>query len=65
MSSWLSIADRAQMPDIKRISFLQALLVTVIAWYIRRIIKNCIAYQVRLLMPFATISIHASFFLAA
>lgn len=53
------------MPDIKRISFLQVLLIIVITWYIHRIIKNYIAYQVRLFMPSNTTSIHASFLLAA
>lgn len=46
MLSWLSRDGRVDLPDIKRISLLQALLLAGIAWYIHRIIKSYIAYQV-------------------
>ena len=65
MLSWLSRDGRVDLPDIKRISLLQALLLAGIAWYIHRIIKSYIAYQVCLFAHFPTVSLHSSFVLAA
>lgn len=65
MLSWLSRVGRVDLPDIKRISLLQALLLAGIAWYIHRIINFYIAYQVRLSTLFPTFSLHSSFVLAA
>lgn len=48
---WLSMVDRVQLSD-KPVSLLQALLKAFIAWYILRIIRNYLAYRVRLFMCF-------------
>ncbi|MCJ1462955.1 hypothetical protein MMC07_001559 [Pseudocyphellaria aurata] len=42
MLSWLSGVDQMQLPQI---SLLQALLVAILAWYIRRFINTYVAYQ--------------------
>lgn len=61
---WLSMVDRVQLSD-KPVSLLQALLKAFIAWYILRIIRNYLAYRVRLFMCFSSFSAHLSFVLAA
>lgn len=61
---WRSIVDQVQLPD-KPVSLLQALLEAFIAWYILRILRNYLAYRVRLFMFFSSVSAHLSFVLAA
>lgn len=63
MLSWPSRLDEVHLPDIKRISLPQALLVAVIAWCVHRVISHYIIYKVSLsILTLLTASIRPYFF---